>query len=409
MHDLVASEPLGLNCESAKRRGQLLREEPRKQRGGGQRGGPDAEQPSDRAIERLLDHRDRYADRNSPIGDRRSRIGPEYRQPLGRAACPYASRSGGVLPQIPCGNGPDKLLVPAGPGDDPVRAVDNRCEPILRQPGLEQQRAQPRRIDPGIDETDDIAVAYYRHVDADDRPLRGFADKQVRYDRLPGRDRLPVALGQRERKRTGQIDARVDELLSRCVLYENLGTQDALYLHGMAMQRVDVALVESRGGRQHLQGRNKAKQLPIDPCRQCFGEADSILLKLLAPDLRHLPQQQRGEDKHRKQDGRNERRQMPSDRPLHWRPARGSARSTHSAVVVAGAANRIAVGACHFGGFRRLPHRCFARASIAFYQGAPRCRTTQIRLGTPFRRQWCSRIIRIGTASAISDRPAALS
>ena len=60
-----------------------------------------------------------------------------------------------------------------------------------------------------------------------------------------------------------------------------------------------------------------------------------------------------------------------------------------------------------FGGFRWLPHRWFARASIAFYQGAPQCRTTQIRLGTPFRRQWCSRIIRIGTASAISDRPAA--
>ena len=131
--------------------------------------------------------------------------------------------------------------------------------------------------------------------------------------RLPCRDRLSISLGQRERKRTGQTDARIDELLSRCLLYENLRTQDALHLCCMAMQRVDVAPVESRGGRQHLQGRNKAKQLPIDPGGQCFGEADSIMLKFLALDLRHLPEQQRGEDEHRKEDGRNERRQMPPD------------------------------------------------------------------------------------------------
>ena len=155
---------------------------------------------------------------------------------------------------------------------------------------------------------------------------------------------------------------RVDKFLSRRVLYKDRATQDALHLHRVTIQPVDVALVESGRRRKHLQRGHEAEKLPIYSRGQRIGEAHGFPLKLVALGLRHLPQQHPGEDEHRKKNRRNESRQMPSGGPPRPEPAWNGDRRRPGASAAAGATERVAAGGCRFGGFRSLPHRWFARA-----------------------------------------------
>ena len=185
--------------------------------------GADAEQPGDRSIERLLDHRDRHADGYPPIGDRP--IAHRPRAPAAPRPCcrprrlavrGFSRRS--LLARLPTNSSCRRVRAMIRSAPSTIAASQScgssACPSTApRRSGSIQASTRPTMLPSRSDRHATLTIGRCAVLLTNRSDTTG---RRVAIASLSPSD-------SESRKRTGRTGARIDELLSRRVLYQDFG------------------------------------------------------------------------------------------------------------------------------------------------------------------------------------------
>ena len=195
--------------------------------------------------------------------------------------------------------------------DDPVRAVDDGRGPLGRGHAGGEQLGEARGRQGHAERVGDLPVAPDRHVDEQELlPAHG-PGEQVGDAGLAGREHggvgLPDLGGRGHRQRRAERQAGADELLPGAVAQDDVRAAEAQHGAGLGVEGGQVAGLEGGRGGEHLEGQGHAVQLAVEVGGELAGQLQRVLLVAVALGPGVAPQQRRGGEDERQEDGGGER------------------------------------------------------------------------------------------------------